>query len=75
MKRAILNISFFVLGGFLLSSCIDKRYDCYCVDTAKQEFLEDAVAKSKKKAADKCKALEISGKFERTTTCQLGDEQ
>lgn len=71
MKKAILNISMLALGGVLLSSCIDKRYDCICRDTANREFLEDAVAKNKKKAEDKCKALEISGKFERTTECEL----
>ena len=71
MKKAILNISVFTLASVIFTSCIDKRYDCYCTDTANQVFLEDAVAKNKKKAEDKCKSLEISGKFSRTTVCEL----
>ena len=71
MKRLVLNISLLMLGSVLLSSCYNKRWDCLCTDTANQEFLEDVIANSKKKAGDKCKALEISGKFQRTTECTL----
>ena len=71
MKRLFLHISMLALGSLLLSSCYNKRWDCECSDTANQVFLEDVIANSKKRAADKCKALEISGKFQRTTTCEL----
>lgn len=71
MKKTILNLFIFAAGSALLTSCIDKRYDCYCVDTANQEFLVDAIAKNQKRAADKCKAEEISGRFSRTTVCEL----
>jgi hypothetical protein len=71
MKKQVLNISFLFLGALLFSSCYNKQYDCVCTDTANQTFLEDVIANSKKKAGDKCKALEISGKFQRTTVCEL----
>ena len=71
MKKTILNIFVFAVCSALLTSCVEKRYDCICIDTARQEFLVDAIATTKKRAADKCKAEEISGKFSRTTTCEL----
>jgi hypothetical protein len=71
MRKTVLNITFLALATVALSSCYNKQYDCTCTDTANQTFLEDVIANSKKKAADKCKSLEISGKFSRTTTCEL----
>jgi hypothetical protein len=71
MKKAILNISILSFACILLSSCYNKQYDCICVDTANETFLETVVANSQKRAADKCKATEISGKFKRTTVCEL----
>jgi hypothetical protein len=71
MKKAIFNISILTCSCLLLTSCYNKQYDCYCTDTANQEFLETVVANSTKKADDKCKVLETSGKFSRTTICEL----
>lgn len=71
MKKTILNIFIIAISSSLLTSCYNKRYDCECTDTANQVFLEDVIANSKKRADDKCKAMEISGKFTRTTVCEL----
>ena len=71
MKRALLNILIFTSGCLLLSSCYNKRYDCECIDSAQQVFMEDVISSSRKRADDKCRSLEISGKFKRTTVCTL----
>ncbi|MBL7719059.1 MAG: hypothetical protein JNL72_09515 [Flavipsychrobacter sp.] len=71
MKRILLQLSAVITSCILFTSCYNKRYDCECVDTANQVYLETVVANSTKRAADKCKVMEISGKFNRTTVCEL----